>query len=524
MKRLAWVENKDSRGEAKMKRPMIAVGIFFLVGVAVAFNARFSMSNLWLLGCCLTAGYLFMKNRKRYAIWLLLIFLVAGMHLGSRHQNQATLIHYLECGNIQRHQISHIEGRMTDIHHNRFGHVSYSVEITGLRLRTSPRTSAMGGRVMVEAGSDHASYATHKPGDRIIINQFSLKESLLNNVENNYYQHLKERGFQGILKVESKDIQHVSVNRFYLMQMADKAKYSMQSFVQQYLDPPESMVLKSIMLGNQGYLSSDVRRVFARTGTAHIIAVSGLHTGIIAMAAHEVSKALGAGLWKAKLITIALVWFYALMAGFPISILRAGFMITIMLSSFYLQRHYDPGNALMLAAMIFVAIDPSMIGTISFQLSFLATASIIWGMSFVENNKAIKMSMLKLLIITLIVQIGTWPIVAYHFKEFSIISPLSNVLIVPLLGMLMMMTLAAWSLNWIPLVAGLLMHVVNGILIYMIRLMSFLAEWNYAAVSIEVMTFKTVVLYYLMMAGLLLLAVKIKNEKHYIDRKVYENG
>ena len=493
-----------------MKNPMTAIGTLFLTGVAVAFFVGYSISSVWFLVCFLISGCLFIKNRKRYAIWLLLVFFVAGMHLGNRHQNKETLIHYLEKDIVQIHQITHIEGKIADIYYNRFGHISYSIEITGILLTTNHRSVSTRGRVLVETGNDNFSYAAQRPGDRIVINQFSLKESLLNDMGNDYHQHLQDRGFQGILRVESKDIQLVAVNQFILMQVADQTKYSMQSFVQQYLDPPESMVLKSIMLGDQGYLSSDVRKVFARTGTAHIIAVSGLHTGIIAMAAHELSKALGAGLRKAKLVTIALVWFYALMAGFPISILRAGFMITIMLASFYLQRHYDPGNALILAAMIFVAIDPSMIGTISFQLSFLATASIIWGTSFVDKNKAIKMPALKLFVITLIVQIGTWPIVAYHFKEFSIISPLSNVLILPLLGMLMLMTLAAWSLSWIPLVAELLMHVVNGILIYMIGLMRFLAEWKYAAVNMESMALKTVVLYYLMMVALLLVAVIIK--------------
>lgn len=488
-------------------------GISFLAGVAMVTLLGSYISKMWLWGGSLAVGGLFVTNLKRTPIWIAILFFVTGMFLGYRHQHQETFMDYLENDIISLHQIDGIEGVLLETHHSSFGHVRYSVSIKEIHLKTSPSSYPITGKIMVEARNNEFVFGTYESGDRIMIHDFTVAENLLKDTENTYYQFLKDRGFQGVLRAEFEEMEHIPVNRFFLIEIANKAKHSMQSFIQQYLDPPESKVLKSIMLGNQGYLSSDMRAIFATTGTAHIIAVSGLHTGIIAMAAHEITKGLGVGIRKAKVITMAMVWFYALMAGLPISMLRAGFMITIMLLSFSFQRHYDPGNALILAAMIFVAADPSMIKSISFQLSFLATASIIVGLGFIKEKNQFQIPGSKLLIITLIVQIGTWPILAYHFKELSMMAPLSNLLILPVLGTLMILTLMAWFFSWMPLVAEIIMHVVNGILLYMIRLISMMAEWKYASISIETMPMKFLMIYYLLMLGVLLAVDMISNEK-----------
>ncbi|RQD68415.1 MAG: ComEC/Rec2 family competence protein [Tindallia sp. MSAO_Bac2] len=504
-----------------MKRPMIVIATIFITGVAFGLLSGERTFILTITAISVMTGMLIVRPVWRNMALLVVVFLLVGIYAGVSQKHKETFIHYLDNDILELEEIAFLDARILEVYRSKHPRVSYRAEITGVRLEYGGITKLTRGQVLLNIYEPDGSMDLINLGEKIEIHDFVLQENLLKNTSNTYYKYLQNQGMSAILNTDPQHIQFTSGSRLNPANAASKTKVSMQRFIGQHLDPPESTVLKSIMLGNQGYLSDDLRRIFSRTGTAHIIAVSGLHTGIIAMAAHELTKIAGVGIRKGKWFTLAIVWFYALIAGLPVSILRAGTMITLLILSFFLKRHYDSRNALMIAAMIFIAINPYTLKTVSFQLSFLATASIIWGLSLCKNTLKLKYNnkAWNLLTISILVQMGTWPVVAYHFNELSIISPVSNLLIVPVLGLLMTATLGAWLLNWIPFLADFLMHTVNGMLIYMIRAMTFLAEKPYAAIRIEKMSLTMVLLYYLFVLVVLGTVLKIESIKELIRVK-----
>lgn len=138
---------------------------------------------------------------------------------------------------------------------------------------------------------------------------------------------------------------------------------------------------------------------------------------------------------KRLYLTMFILIFYGYMVYFPISIVRAGAMYFLYVAAYFLERRYDSINALFFIGFILLIYRPMTIFSISFQLSFMATLSILL-LSPILNEKLNKITgpLSSLLSVTLAAQIGTLPIMAYHFNQVSLISLLTNLLIIPIIS------------------------------------------------------------------------------------------
>jgi competence protein ComEC len=226
--------------------------------------------------------------------------------------------------------------------------------------------------------------------------------------------------------------------------------------------PPETRgILKALILGEREEIAEEVREEFIVAGVAHIIAISGLHMGIIALVIFSLAKwslrhceALVLSLNIHKLsaaATIPPLILYTFIAGARIPTIRAAIMIIIYLVSILLDRHRNIYNTLAVAALVILLVSPPSLFDVSFQLSFVAVLAILY---LVPRLSAIvpkphpllvkKPSMYRTLsrkfldfaFISLAAMVGTWPLVAYHFNRISFTGFLSNLIVVPLVGLI----------------------------------------------------------------------------------------
>lgn len=201
----------------------------------------------------------------------------------------------------------------------------------------------------------------------------------------------------------------------------------------EYLTDRNSSLMKSVILGKSSYLDqSDIER-FRQLGLAHILAVSGLHVGLISGILVGLFAYMGIGRRINISTTIILIWLYAYIIGNPPSVIRANIMFTLLLISRIEGEAYDPINTLFFAAFIMLIINPFWAFNIGFQLSFIATFSILYltpkfRWIFYPSNS----QWIKSLTAILAVQIGLLPVQAYYFNRISIIGIIANLLIVPL--------------------------------------------------------------------------------------------
>ncbi|OPL15171.1 MAG: hypothetical protein AVO39_01855 [delta proteobacterium MLS_D] len=214
--------------------------------------------------------------------------------------------------------------------------------------------------------------------------------------------------------------------------------------------PPLRELLGALVLGEKERIHPDIREQFNRAGVSHLLAISGFHIGMAAFFTFLAVRAvmslnsfllLKMNLQKVSaLFAIPVVLFYAFMAGFGVSTQRAVIMIAVFACSLLLSRSHNLLNALAMAAIIILALVPSSLFDISFQLSFVAVAAILMVLPRVrplpavfEKNRIARRIVL-FIVVTAAASLATAPVIALSFNRVSTVALIANLVVVPLIG------------------------------------------------------------------------------------------
>jgi len=221
-----------------------------------------------------------------------------------------------------------------------------------------------------------------------------------------------------------------------------------QSLVQ-VLPEPQASLAQGIILGIRGNIPPSVKADFSRTGTAHLLAISGLHLSIIA----GILISLGIWLFGKRhylyiWFALSIIWLYALLTGMHPPIVRAAIMVSLFLTAELLGRQRNAITALTFAAAIMVGINPQILWTVSFQMSFMAMVGLIFlaprfqvlgrkavNATLGEDSPAVPTAnfFIDSFSVSLGAIIGVWPLVAYYFGIISFVGPSATFLSLPVL-------------------------------------------------------------------------------------------
>lgn len=214
------------------------------------------------------------------------------------------------------------------------------------------------------------------------------------------------------------------------------------SVIEQNISPPQSSILAAILIGDKQGISEQWKEKLNKAGVRHITAISGMHIVILSNILLWFGIVLGLYRGQAFYFAVGLLWLFIAMIGFPPSAVRAGIMGSMFLFCEKIGRQKAAGRTLVLTAAAMLALNPLLLKNIGFQLSFLATLGIIYLMPVFQELFFHLTSNLKpltnLLSMTLAAQVFTLPVLIHHFGQVSLVSPVTNILIVPLLSYLMM--------------------------------------------------------------------------------------
>lgn len=212
-------------------------------------------------------------------------------------------------------------------------------------------------------------------------------------------------------------------------------------------------------LGYKEDLDNDLREQFQRAGASHILAVSGLHTGIIWGIVMAILTVFGRckPLYEERIrrgllsgVVVLALCGYAWMTGMSPSVLRSVLMITIMLIGWVLRRNPVSMNSLMAAAIIILVIRPNDMWSISFWLSFSAVAAIVTLTARAQGYVS------QLIAVSVSAQLGTMPICLYCFSQMSNYFLLTNLIVIPLAGVIVGGGIASLALGDIPYLGEIL--------------------------------------------------------------------
>ena len=220
--------------------------------------------------------------------------------------------------------------------------------------------------------------------------------------------------------------------------------YGLRSRISQALDnalpEPQGALAQAILLGTRSAIPDDLNQSFFRTGTTHIIAISGLNITIVA------GLVLSLGVWLFGRrrpfyfwLAIIAVWGYAVLTGLQAPVLRAAIMGSIWLFADFIGRPRSALPALLFAAAVMIGIHPSVMREASFQLSFAAMAGLIlltpyvqsWGrtaLRVTDERRTPLIFLIDTVSVTLGATVTTLPIIAFYFHQISLVSLPSNLL------------------------------------------------------------------------------------------------
>ena len=231
-----------------------------------------------------------------------------------------------------------------------------------------------------------------------------------------------------------------------IMKSLFSLKQRLKESLNNVMSPPQSGLLEALFFGDEENIPKDWKEKFNLTSTRHIAAVSGMNITIIS--ALILNFLLFLGFWRpqAFYLSIILIFLYILMIGAPASAVRAGIMGILFLAAQHLGRISTGSRVIVFAATLMLIQNPLLLTLdIGFQLSFLAVMGLIYLQPiFSDFLKKIPDFFLKDLTFeifqvrvnlsaTLAAQIFALPILIYNFGQVSIISPITNILILPLI-------------------------------------------------------------------------------------------
>ncbi len=437
-------------------RPLLPLLLLLTGGILVGHKVlhsspSFLIPSAFTITLCLLA-LLLASPRFRPAL-LFVGFFLAGILLDLNRDAPSTLL-----GPAQRGERVTVEGTVVE---------PMKLLDEGARFRVRAQWILTGSKAIPVKDHLLVTVYDHSPflrvGEKI---RFPARLKTFRNFNNpgrfDFEEAMKLRGFTcGASVSDGRSIVPMGPGELGLVKaLMERVQRPVRAFFQNNLTPEKAALFRALILGERQGITWDLREPFNRTGLGHVLAVSGLHIGLVAWVSFFLFKWILSRFYTltlktdiikwAALLTCVPVFCYAFMAGFQVSCQRAMIMVFAFLWSLILGREKEVWSTLALAGLIILAIDPRSLFTISFQFSFAAVIGILWltppllkALSFSPASadrglrllKAFSSYFVGLVVVSFGAVIMLLPLIAYTFHRISCVTLLANITVVPVLGL-----------------------------------------------------------------------------------------
>ncbi len=343
-------------------------------------------------------------------------------------------------------------------------------------------------------------------GDELLIpSTYQTVDPPLNPAEFNYKRYLANQNihYQEFLYPHQYAVLKRSADNFIIGYSLKVRQELVEKFKRHMQNPEAIAVASTLILGYKADLSNDVLQAYSKTGTIHVLSVSGAHVAILfvllSFALSFLDRFRYGKLIKAILI-ILFIWCYALLTGFSPAVCRAAVMISMIILGKTYSRHISTLNILAVSAFFLLLYDPYFITDVGFQLSYLAVFGLIVLQPIVYNWIDIENKWLdKLWILcsaSIAAQVITFPLSAFYFHQFPVYFLISNIFIVIPTAVIMYAGLIYLLLPDIPFVSSALGWVLEKSILLMNKVLTLIEHFPYAGINkIWITTGEYVLLY-----------------------------
>lgn len=410
----------------------------FIIGICISIFLDKPVPYLfyfWILSFIFFVSFLIISNRKRFfhlnhivGFTASLLFIISGLLFCNKSKEIYRNNHFSKVSSEQLIVVIDETPRIK-------GDIARFIVKVNTAIDKS-QTTPVKGNLLLAMRFDTLNPLNFNYGDELIIkSKFKDTEPAYNPAEFNYkrflsYKQIYHQSFINIKEVNriGREKGNPIINEALIFREKQVDKF------RKFLKFKDSQsVASTLILGYRAELDQHILDAYSKTGTLHILSVSGMHVAIVVILLDFIFKSLNKyryGRVIKLILMISLIWFYSLITGLAPSILRAALMLSLVLIAKYNSKKTNTYNVISVAAFIILLYDPFTIMDAGFQLSFLAVLGLIYLQpkiykSFVFDNKILDF-LWSCAAVSIAAQLATTAISLYYFHQFPVYFILSN--------------------------------------------------------------------------------------------------
>ncbi|WP_350286246.1 ComEC/Rec2 family competence protein [uncultured Croceitalea sp.] len=440
----------------------VKLSFFLILGILLGYylspNLLFTGIALILSLTLLYLSYRFQKQQgfPAFEFTTVLTTLVLGMFVIALSNPKNDYSHY----SYQKNDIpSDITLKIREVLKSNQFSKRYIAEIKALN------STSVSGHVLLSISEKDGIKTLHV--DDLLLAYGTLKEitAPLNPHQFDYKTYLKKRGVYHQLYLKSDSFVHISNEPTLLGAAANFRAGLIKKLRKQPFDQQELGVIEALLLGQRNDIDPVVYDDYKNAGAVHILAVSGLHIGILLLLLQFLLaplEKLPGGKQLKLLVLLLLLWAFAFFAGLSPSIVRAVTMFSFIAYALHLNRPSNTFNIVALSLFFILLIKPMFLFQVGFQMSYAAIFAIIWIYPKLQRfwypTNRILLKGWQLISVSCAAQLGVLPISLFYFHQFPALFFISNLVIIPILGLILalgVLVLTLTACNLLPHVLAL---------------------------------------------------------------------
>ncbi len=331
-------------------------------------------------------------------------------------------------------------------------------------------------------------YQMMKPGFEIeLTGRFKKGRERRNPGEFDYNAYLKTKGIEGIITIDT--LTNIKVI-YESPELFSNSIFQVRKYINKQIslmhNSETAALLRGLLLADRREIDQETKTQFINSGVIHVLAVSGLHVGFIALIFIILFGRFN--IYLRSVLTIIGLLLFMILTGVPPSVFRATVMALVIIVAFLTNRSTNIFNSLAIAALIILIINPDEIYSPGFQLSFSAVIAIgvIYPIiSRVINRLQIKSKFVRYVLLFMAVsfaaQIGTMPFTLIYFGKLSVIALAANIIVIPAIGIIISLAVVTLIIGSIFPPIALYYAAANDLITWlMLNLINFTGDLNFS--------------------------------------------
>lgn len=340
---------------------------------------------------------------------------------------------------------------------------------------------------------------------------FQLPSSSTNFNGFDYQQYLASRNIYYVFRPNDVSLKNCSNEKLNVLDRFKRLRQEGMKVVKDHFPDPSKGIVTALVFGDKNEIDVDTLNMYQSLGVIHVLAVSGLHVGLVSTCLFFFFIRIGFTRERSVDLLMILLPLYCIIAGAAPSVIRASTMCMVVLLSVKYKQRISPLDSISGTCLLLLIVNPQYVFQLGFQLSFIVSFCLIVSSNIYEQYCTNKIS--KLVVITLIAQIVSFPVIVSHFYEFSPFSLIINLLYIPFIALFILplsfLTILLFFVS--PPGATALLYLHNGLMGLAHHLLQVIDQIPFSTITFGKPPEILIVIYYLSI-GYYLLKVEQKSK------------